>query len=359
MGLFFFSLLNSTVMSLTSSYVDEMDSSIEFEIVNACSSSDSSEEDDEDPNNDLYQSPPIVFENLSLPDPEDNVDNILTCGSCYDQMDKIMMLITENGSCSHNYCEDCVTKFQSNANGGVFKCPRCEEIVTNVCENKYAASLASALREATTSQQLRSNLDNERYQNHELTEKMKKILKSQENYKSLSEKRIKELTERIEQAKISTENQVKALEKEKHQLLLMKQNEKDSSVEAMKLLDKKIKSMQTNLDKSRATQKNLERMCQRTVQQLTTSESEAEKMRLQLKNEQTKASSQGSSGYIVDSLSKSVTNLLWTSESSTSQRNIDLVKSISQFELMEIRGNRKDGRVRKAVCGAATYALKQ
>merc|ERR1712137_373485 len=369
MGPFFFSLLNSTVMSLTSSYVDEMDSSIEFEIVNACSSSDSSEEDDEDPNNDLCQSPPIVFENLSLPDPEDNVDNILTCGSCYDQMDKIMMLITENGSCSHNYCEDCVTKFQSNANGGVFKCPRCEEIVTNVCENKYAASLASALREATTSQQLhelekenkllqdrlqtqqeeyekmmqqisseteqlRSNLDNERYQNHELTEKM-------------------------EQAKISTENQVKALEKEKHQLLLMKQNEKDSSVEAMKLLDKKIKSMQTNLDKSRATQKNLERMCQRTVQQLTTSESEAEKMRLQLKNEQTKASSQGSSGYIVDSLSKSVTNLLWTSESSTSQRNIDLVKSISQFELMEIRGNRKDGRVRKAVCGAATYALKQ
>jgi len=75
---FFFSLLNSTVMSLTSSYVDEMDSSIEFEIVNACSSSDSSEEDDEDPNNDLYQSPPIVFENLSLPDPEYNVDNILT-----------------------------------------------------------------------------------------------------------------------------------------------------------------------------------------------------------------------------------------------------------------------------------------
>merc|ERR1739847_72533 len=93
------------------------------------------------------------------------------------------------------------------------------------------------LQDRLETEQLRSNLDNERYQNHELTEKMEKILKSQENYKSLSEKRIKELTERIEQAKISTENQVKALEKEKHQLLLMKQNEKDSSVEAMKLLD--------------------------------------------------------------------------------------------------------------------------
>lgn len=259
-----------------------------------------------------------------------------------------------------------------------FHCPKCRKRVISISENKYAMELAhhlentqitpaklqqledqnSQLLEELQKQKeefeeleksrerernkLRESLDSEREQNSQLSNQLDQLENSHQNYKKKSETLIKDLEQQILKTKSSNEKQLYLLEQEKVKLIEMQTNEKIQADGAIDELQSKIQNMEKKLKVNNILQKNLEDMCKRTVNELHNRENEIMNVRAQIKKENQQVKEYG----ILDSLSRSVSSYLFSSEQNP---NVDLVKNIDNFELREIRGNRKDGRVRKAV----------
>eukprot|EP00339_Tiarina_fusa_P029721 CAMPEP_0117015646 /NCGR_PEP_ID=MMETSP0472-20121206/12458_1 /TAXON_ID=693140 ORGANISM="Tiarina fusus, Strain LIS" /NCGR_SAMPLE_ID=MMETSP0472 /ASSEMBLY_ACC=CAM_ASM_000603 /LENGTH=510 /DNA_ID=CAMNT_0004719487 /DNA_START=536 /DNA_END=2068 /DNA_ORIENTATION=+ len=178
---------------------------------------------------------------------------------------------------------------------------------------------------------------------------------SHENYKAKSEALIHDLEQKIESTKNMSQKQLMELEKERSLLVEMQQNEKEQATDAISNLQLKISSMEKRLKVNNVLQKNLEKMCKQTVNELHEREGEVKNVRAQMKKEQVQRTKSQPEG-IIDSLSRSMTSLLWTNE--VDRTKVNLVKPLNAFSLREIRGNRKDGRVRKATNKGSIQALK-
>lgn len=404
-------------MDLASSYIDEVDNSLEFELV------DDDHEQEEERNEvkvegeqKQEQSPlrqsvpfdgsPMSYSLLELPDPEDDILTMLTCSSCLGKMDTIVMLVTASGVCEHNFCEDCVSRCRMLAeeNDQTFRCPSCNKEVITVCENRQAMELAKRVMEMQANPQhlkdleqenqslheqiqqqqqehekllrnqrqsqaeLNHTLTNEREERAVLEKRLEEILRSHDDFKQHSGQMTRKLQQQIQETKMASESQVLSLEKERQNLLQLKEKERESASEAMVELQNKIYRMERSLQSNQALQRSLERSCQRTISELQQRETEVESIREQMKRQTAAQRTRSTPESLIESVSQGMASLLWSSadgigasiRSSSQGVTLNLLQPIDRYELREIRGDRKEGRVRKAIVKSSgeTVALK-
>jgi len=399
-------------MDLSSSYIDEVDDSLEFELVEDHEEQQDmlkGEGGDKQAESPLRQSIPfdgssMSYSLLELPDPDDNILTMLTCSSCLGRMDTIVMLVTESGVCEHNFCEDCVRRCREQAeeNERALRCPTCNKEVITVCENRQAMELAKRIMEMQANpqhlkeledqnqslheqlqrqqqehekllnnqrksqEQLSHTLTNEREERAILEKRMEEILHSHDEFKNRSELMTRKLQQQIQETKATSENQVLTLEKERQNLLQLKEKERESASETMVALQNKISRVEQSLQSNQALQRSLERSYQRTVSELQQREIEVQNAREQMKK-QAAQRTRSTPESLIESVSQGM-SFLWSSADGIGPniRNSSgpaptLVQPVDRYELREIRGDRKDGRVRKAVIKSTgeTVALKQ
>jgi hypothetical protein len=128
----------------------------------------------------------------------------------------------------------------------------------------------------------------------------------------------------------------------------MQRNKETQELHAMNELQKKIRGMEMQLQSSSRVQADLERMCSLTIQQLQDREEEVKTIRFQMKRQVNSNAIQirNSQDGLIGSMGKLVGTFFW---GSTSGSLVGLVRPINDYRLCETRGNRKDGRVKKAV----------
>jgi len=316
---------------------------------------------------------------IDLPDPANEARNILCCAKCYKMMDVIMSFTAsdETGICTDNFCTECVDDLVQSAGDEKFLCPACMRLVTAWGENRTAMILARNVNELMEQRQLFEQeqeqqrrfiaqiqrqqqaereelqrvLEQERSQNQSLSQKLETLSYNYERERKQSESIISTMQRQINEIRESSKQQEIALQQEKERLKAMLQH-KEIDVQSMNQLKKKIHAMESKLKFQTQTQSDLERMCHSTEQQLREREEEIKLVREQMKFQENRLRS---SDGLMESMQKYVGGFLWGSSSSS------FVHPISDYKIYEVRGNRKDGRVRRAIHTPSkqTVALKR
>jgi hypothetical protein len=136
------------------------------------------------------------------------------------------------------------------------------------------------------------------------------------------------------------------LDRYRAQLGNMQQN-KELHQMAMVDLEKKIKLMENQLKSSMRVQADLEYMRSMAIHQLQQREEEVKTIRVQMKRQVNSSAIQlpsGSQEGLLNSVGKLVGTFFWGSTAS----GTGIVRPVSDYRIAETRGNRKDGRVKKA-----------
>jgi len=320
---------------------------------------------------------------------DEDEENVLCCPICLEHMNEVFGFTSKgdaNGACTHWVCEACAVDMKQRAGGGNFECPFCRREVTAYSRNLIATQILQQLQRRhkegqvlarqmqTQRQTLEQRLQEEREardaQTQELVQQIRQLqVDSQQYIEELqngidaerqekmaleaavgglqeehkrttmrSNEAIKKMEMQLERLRINGEQSKRAFEQEKRKLLNMEKNSQKHAqreIEAMRL---KVGRMKQDLDASNSVQVGLQKKCSVIVRQLYDKEREMKNVRWTMAQLHKEPTDNG----VIGTVQSMLTSWWWNSGTDLA------VTNLTGYKFLETRGNRRDGRVRRA-----------